>query len=349
MSSYHLSEHIRPTSVSYGFGMEDYWVWCGSAIRGEDGLYHMFSARWPKKYPFFTGYVVGSEIVHAVSEKPEGPYTFREVVLGDRGEEYWDGRMTHNPSIVKCGGTYVLFYIGATYKGPRPTPEELCGPERNPVVDECYSTIRIGAATSKSLNGPWERRDEPVFVADPNGWDCTVVTNPAPCVCADGSILMYYRANTPGRLCIGVARSKDASMKFERILDHHIFVDHPEINVEDPFVWQNGDHFEMIAKDLNGKSCGTLFGGVHLTSRDGLSWDYAEDPCAYTRTVKFLDGTESEAYHLERPNLTIENGRPILMSCAYGTAYSEKDRAPQPYGGKFALMEMSKTLIIPLE
>ncbi len=56
-----------------------------------------------------------------MAETPEGPYTFQEVVLGDRGAAFWDGRMTHNPVVVKRGDTYLLFYIGTTFDGPKPT------------------------------------------------------------------------------------------------------------------------------------------------------------------------------------------------------------------------------------
>ena len=68
-------------------------------VQGEDGRYHLFAARWPKELPFFDGYKVHSEVVRAASPTPEGPYEFQEVVLPARGAEYWDGRMTHNPTI----------------------------------------------------------------------------------------------------------------------------------------------------------------------------------------------------------------------------------------------------------
>jgi len=114
---------IRPAPVGGGFAMEDYWVWCGSVIRGEDDRYHMFAARWPKALPFFDGYKTHSEVVRAVADTPVGPYEFQEVVLPVRGGEFWDGQMTHNPTIHKLGGTYLLFYIGATFPGPKPSAE----------------------------------------------------------------------------------------------------------------------------------------------------------------------------------------------------------------------------------
>lgn len=345
MNIYPIRERILPTDPAYGFSMEDHWVWCGSAILGEDGRYHMFSARWPKTLPFFRGYVVSSEIVHASSDTPFGPYRFEDVVLGDRGEAYWDGRMTHNPSVVKYGDTYALFYIGSAYKGPRPDYRALTSSAKHPTVDECYANIKIGIATSKSVYGPWERRDAPILDRSGHGWDSTVVTNPAPCVLSDGSVLLYYRSNTPQGLKIGVAKAKDFFSPFERITDTPIFDKFPGMTVEDPFVWQNGDHIELIAKDIDGSACGEKWGGVHMVSRDSVDFDFAPDRKAYSRAVRFTDGTEVTAYHLERPNITFKDGKPLFISAAYG-----EDGAELPPNGSpnFDRMTMSKTLILPL-
>ena len=78
-------DRILPAPVGGGFVMEDYWVWCGSVIQGEDGQYHMFASRWPGSLPFFDGYKVGSEVVRAVSGTPEGPYT----LPGSRASRPW--------------------------------------------------------------------------------------------------------------------------------------------------------------------------------------------------------------------------------------------------------------------
>lgn len=79
----------------------------------------MFASRWRNTLPMHPGWLLESEIVRAESETPEGPYTFQEVVTPARGAEYWDGRTTHNPHIMKCGDTYVLYYIGSTHPVPR--------------------------------------------------------------------------------------------------------------------------------------------------------------------------------------------------------------------------------------
>ena len=134
-----------------------------------------------EEYPFFHGYLAASEIVRASSDTAEGPYHFEEVILSDRGADYWDGRMCHNPYIIKHGDEYLLFYIGAAYEGERPSRETMDqlrsrrdGP--NGKIFDWYPSIRIGVARSTSVFGPWQRPNEPTFNNNPDGWDYGVVT-----------------------------------------------------------------------------------------------------------------------------------------------------------------------------
>ncbi|MBU7003930.1 MAG: glycoside hydrolase family protein [Theionarchaea archaeon] len=315
----HFIDRLLPAPVDGGFRMEDYWVWCGSCIRGEDGRYHLFASRWPKRFPFFEGYIVASEVVRAVSDTPSGPYEFEEVVLPVRGEDCWDGRMTHNPTIHRMGDTYLLFYIGARYLGPVPSPDVVAGryfPQKN----ESYSSIRIGMATSRSVYGPWERPESPVLDIREGSWDNSVVTNPAPCMPGDGSILLYYRSNTPEGLRIGVARSPKLGAPFSRLSEEPVLKFGGGKHVEDPFVWRTGDLFEMVAKDLNGKLTGENHAGIHATSLDGIDWKLSEPPKAYSRRVMWNDGSTTVQGSLERPQLLIEDGRPthLFMATADG-------------------------------
>ena len=57
---------------------------------------------------------------------------------------------------------------------------------------------RIGIATSASLNGPWRRLDSPLFGPDPAAWDNIDVSNPAPIIHKDGSVIMLYK----GSVCL---------------------------------------------------------------------------------------------------------------------------------------------------
>ncbi len=310
-------ERLRPAPKAGGFAQDEYWVWGGSCVRGEDGRFHLFASRWPKRYPFFEGYTVYSEIVRAAADAPEGPYEFEEVVLPARGEAFWDGRMTHNPAIRRCGDLYLLFYIGSTYSDPAPTPEQLhAGDRRKP--NESYANIRIGLAAARSVFGPWTRPDEPALTPRPGKWDDKIVTNPAPCVLEDESILLLYRSNTPQGLRIGAARAARFDAAFKRVSDEPVFQLEGGNFVEDPFVWRADEGFQMLAKDMTGGITGEKHAGVHARSDDGLRWRVSQPAKAYSRRVAWDDGSITVQGCLERPQLLIEEGEPTHLFAATG-------------------------------
>lgn len=309
-----FSDRLLPAPVGGGFRMEGYWVWCGSVIRGEDGRYHMFASRWPQRYPFFEGYVFYSEVVRASSDRPEGPYHFEEVVLPVRGEGFWDGRMTHNPTIHKSGDTFLLYYIGSTYAGDAPGAEELRSGKAK--LGRSYDNIRIGLATARSVRGPWARRDRPILEPRPGKWDGKIVTNPAACVRRDGSVLLVYRSNTPQGLRLGAARAATFEGPYERVSDEPVLQLPGGNFVEDPYIWESGDHFEMIAKDMTGGITGEKHAGIHATSADGLVWTPSPQPKAYSRTVRWSDGTQTTQGSLERPQLLFQDGKPAFLFAA---------------------------------
>jgi hypothetical protein len=311
-------DRLLPAPIGGGFEMDDYWVWCGSVVEA-DGEYHMFAARWPKSLPFFDGYLTYSEIVHAVSPTPEGPYSFSGVVLPARGENHWDGQITHNPTVHLIDGTYCLFYIGSTYRGDQPSHDlvwQQCHDKTRTIASECYPNLRIGVATAPTPVGPWIRKDEPILEPRDGKWDSSVVTNPASCRGYDGSILLYYRTNTPDGLRIGLASAQSVDSEFTRVVDSPVLRLQDGNFVEDPFVWQTGDGFEMLAKDMTGEITGEEHCGIHAHSDDGIEWTVSEPPKAYSRQVSWQDGTETVQGCLERPQLLLTQGVPTHLFAA---------------------------------
>ena len=63
------------------FECEGYWSLGSSVVKGEDGKNHMFVSRYPKSLPFHPGWMIASEVVHAVSDIPEGPNQFSDIAL----------------------------------------------------------------------------------------------------------------------------------------------------------------------------------------------------------------------------------------------------------------------------
>jgi hypothetical protein len=327
-----------------GFWMEGYWCWDASVIRGDDGRYHMFASRWPKDITFHPGWMTNSEVVHAVSNTPEGPYAFRAVALPARGPEYWDGRATHNPTIRRHGDTYLMFYMGSTNPlgdAPRGEKFEL----GNPRCIVARANKRIGLATSRSLDGPWERADRPILETRPGTFYSFLTSNPAPVVHADGSVLLVFKARrylpdgSHSPMMLGVARAPHFRGPYAVVGDGPVFGPDKLGEVEDPFVWQNAEGgYELIAKDMTGRIVGEKHAGVHALSQDGVQWRLAPRPKAWTRRLTFDDGKTEIMGQLERPFLLFENDRPAFLIGAVGDG-----------PGGFAHMTKSGNIVIPLK
>lgn len=342
-----LIERMKEAPVHGGFQMDGYWVWCGSVIKGEDGFYHMFASRWPKHLPMHPGWLLESEVVRAVCEKPEGPYVFKEVVLGNRGAAYWDGRSCHNPQIRKHGDTYLLYYTGITH----PFEDVSEGEEitlKDKRVISARSNKRIGLATSNSVLGPWKRMDKPILETRPDKFDSFLTSNPAPCIDEDGSVTLIYKArkyigNDHSKyMTFGVAKAKRFDADYIPVLDQPLFSEHElgkeNFDVEDPFVWKQKGVYHMIAKDMNGNICGEKHAGIYADSVDGIHWKLHEGAKSYSRKVLWDDGVTRVMGSLERPNILFEDGEPSFMFFATADG-----------SGGFTNAANTWNMVIPLE
>lgn len=300
------------------FQCEGYWVWGSSVIQGDDGKYHMYVSRFPKSLPFHPGWMVASEIVHAISPTPEGPYKFSDVALPARGAQYWDGRSTHNPRIFKYNHKYYLIYMGSTHPFEEPSYEELTLDSKWCIVGRANK--RVGLAVADSPYGPWKRLDEPILKTEPNTFYSYLTSNPSPVVRKDGSVLMIFkgRAHTEnGRysnMALGIASAPSIEGPYTVQNDKKpIFQVEGQGEAEDPFLWEDERGFHIIFKDHVAKFTGEKGGGVMAHSQDGINWIVDEDVKAYSRTVEWEDGDIEMQGQLERPFLFFENGVPAYV------------------------------------
>ena len=314
-------DRMLPAPRNGGFRMKGYWVWCGSVVKGEDEHYHMFASRWPKCLPMHPGWIVASEIVRAVSDTPEGPYEFQEVVLPARGPEFWDGRATHNPHIIKHKDIYILYYVGSTHPFPDVKQCDSYGLD-DPRCIVGRSNKRIGIAISKSVFGPWKRFDQPIMPTRPGKFDSFFTSNPAPCISKDGSVLLVYKARAykeksyegylHGGMTIGVAYADNYLGSYVVKKDTAIFPP-GKIHIEDPFIWETEEGYELIAKDMDGNICGEKYAGIHGFSENGTDWKVYEGIKTYSRKIRWDDGTEQVMGNLERPFILFQEGKPTHM------------------------------------
>lgn len=303
---------------------KDHYLWDCSVIYAE-GKYHMFSSHWNKAWGFGWNWVYNSEIIHSISDKPEGPYQFYRVVLPRRGRQYFDGMNTHNTCIRYYDGKYYLYYMGTTYGGD--IPEGVDPPaERN---IEVWNRKRIGLAVADSIYGEFVRRDTPILEPrDCSHWDCTVTTNPAVAILPDGTTYMVYKSRhaAGATLQLGVAVADKPDGEFKRLSDNPILCsDDPDLHIEDPFLWydESRKKFCVLVKDdcKNGSLgyTGEWGSGFYAESDDCIHFTIPENPKVYSRQVTWADGTKTQQGNMERPWLLMdENGKPDYLFCASG-------------------------------
>ena len=320
-------ENWEDSPVEGAFRMDDYIVWGGSVVKAEDGKYYMYASRWPKKLSM-SAWVTNSEVVIAVSDRPEGPYEFKAVALPSRGKEYWDGMMTHNPSVHYHDGKYILYYTGVTYDFEKPS-DSIPSRKR---YEEAWNNKRIGVAVADSPMGPFARMDHPILTPRSDKWDAAITSNPAPFIHENGSVLLVYKSapvpyperNNNRSLQFGVARADHYSGEYKRTIDNNRIKFVPvDSRVEDPYIWHDGEKYQLLAKCMDGDIAGEPEAGFLASSEDGVNWTTADEPAAYSRTISLSDGTSVEMKKLERPQVLVEDGRPTHVFFACRTPQDE--------------------------
>ncbi|WP_211324155.1 glycoside hydrolase family protein [Echinicola strongylocentroti] len=296
-------------------------IWGGSLVKGEDGLYHMMYSFWPKNIGW--EWVNYSQIGHAVSESPFGPFEHREVALPDRGENYWDGSCTHNPTVYKIGEKYYLYYMGN--KGDK----EIVSTPGKPKINWVHrNNQRIGVAVADSPNGPWKRLDQPVLdiASDSTAHDALMTSNPSVCQMEDGRILMVYKTvgkKEPlpggGPVVHMVAIADSPTGPFKKYPDPVFTFEGERFPAEDPYIWFQDGKYRAIVKRIKFKGSERLFSLVHYDSEDGIKWEKGKYFEVSDRTVTWEDGSTTKLDHLERPQLFMEKGEPVALLCAADT------------------------------
>tara|TARA_R110002073_G_scaffold43606_4_gene121591 strand:- start:6806 stop:7867 length:1062 start_codon:yes stop_codon:yes gene_type:complete len=283
----------------------DYHVWGSSPVIGPNGKTHLFVARWPIEEEF-KAWLTHCEIARYVSDQPEGPFVFQEVVLtgsGNKGD--WDYQSPHNPSIQKVGNRYVLTYI-ANAGGTKA---------------ECVASQRIGMMIADSSEGPWKKvvKDGPILAppTDPAVWSfqsSVGVNNPALLEHPDGRFFLYYKAMKQGDIRrMGVAIA-------DQVEGPYAFVPEPltsnKTTIEDGYAFVENEKVYLLTTH-NNEGTGYLWAsddGIHF-SEPILGYDKMERYLGKQR----LDGAAvMRGKKFERPQLLMQDGHPTHLYVAAG-------------------------------
>lgn len=305
-----LSSKIKPADKSKFVLDNDYFNWCSSVIKDDDGTYHLFYSRWPKNLGFYA-WLTHSEIAHATSKSMTGPYINVEIVLLPR-KRYWDAVTTHNVQVDKFGDKYYMYYI-STNAGK----EKLLSKDLEEIAKTGYShkswnllraNQRAGVAISSSLNGPWERFDHPLI--EPNGPIKTVTVNPSVCKGKDGKYYLIIKGddvNSQKRRLIQAVGISDSPLGDFKLENKPAFSDIP---TEDVCVWfdRKRERYYAVFHAHGGDFIGMI------TSSDGRKWEKAKNYRVCKKEIPLNDGFIMRVDRMERPYVYIEDDEIKMLS-----------------------------------
>gem|GEM_PF-866889 len=287
----------------------EWYTWGGSVIESDEGDFHLFYSRWPKKYGFLA-WLTHSEVAHAVAARVEGPYRYVETALQCRGPNGWDAVTAHNPKIKKFDGRYYIYFCAT--RGAF-SEEELIETARVGYTHANWKVLRnnqrTGVAVAGSLNGPWIRSDQPIV--EPAGPITTITVNPAVARGADGLFYMIVKGDKPHEtrfirnqaLAIGELPAGPFEIQPDPVID--------SFDSEDCSIWYDPKRRRFYAVYHAHTHIGLL------TSADGRSWRAARHHPIMTKQIGFDDSSIFKPDRLERPFVyTDRHGRAQMLFLA---------------------------------
>lgn len=296
---------------------ENYSIWGGSPILGDDGKVHVFVARWPE-LNVDPAWRKSSEVAHYVADTSEGEYVFSDVAVKGSGiEGAWDRYAPHNPEIKKIGDYYAIVYIANDDYHQPPHP----------------ANQRIGLVYSKSLYGPWKKAGKDGMIIEvsenPSHWTYGSglgVDNP--CMNEiDGKIVIYFknRKTEDGKIF-----SKYGYATADSIEGPYTMSDEPITNnksyLEDAttFTWNN--KYYLLTTDNHGTVTGTEGGGILWSSTDWKKFNLKNTELAFDTIPTYYTAYDpSKANKIygqkpkfERPKILMIDGQPSYLFASSG-------------------------------
>ena len=107
------ADNVVPRYVDNGLEDSEWSYWGGNAKLGVDGRYHLYVCRWAENSKKGHMEWPRSIVVHAVSDKPTGPYKVKDTVgKGHNPEQF---RLSDGRHVIYVSGGY---YIADNFDGP---------------------------------------------------------------------------------------------------------------------------------------------------------------------------------------------------------------------------------------
>jgi hypothetical protein len=305
-----VKSDFKPITEDNIFKDEQYYNWGAAIIKGEDELYHLFYSRWQVD---FSAWLTFSEIAHATSKSPNGPWEYQETVLKGRGKGYWDAITAHNPKIKYFEGKYYLYYISTNLGEIEYTDEDLIATHGKSLQEsQLRKTLRenqrTGVAISSSLDGPWERLNQPII--QPSGPITTITVNPAIVKGEDDRYYLIVKGDKPNddnfvrnqAIAISTSPVGPFQMQPKPVIDYQ--------DTEDMSLY-----FDTENKTFYGIFHAHEYIGLVFSS-DGINWKRPSNFEIFNKEIPLENGGTIRPDRMERPFIYFENNKPKTLSLA---------------------------------
>ena len=297
------------------FANDGYFVWGGSTIKGDDGKYHMFYARWNGGFGNWTH---KSEICYAVSDSAFGPFKYVKTILNGSGDkDRWDYVNAHNPTIKKFGDTYYLYYIA--------TQPPVGSETKYRVLIDHQSIGYIKAKSIEELvSGNTNKLAKPLLAPD-NIKTFRRTVNPSVTKGPNNEYFMAFKSTAKrGGFVHWLAKAASPEGPFKivgKMLDHHL-------GAEDPYLWYDfkRERFYAVVKEFGRGKLAPQHGALAMiTSTDGQNWAPAKHSIVSLRKMNRPDknnpdnpkGKLLNIGATDRPQMVFdENGEVIGLNVA---------------------------------
>lgn len=308
-----ISDKITSVSEENIFCDPDYYNWCSSIIKGEDGKYHLFYSRWERSKKFHA-WLTDSKVAHAVADRPEGPYKYVNTVLDFDKEFYKAGELisAHNPKIKYFEGKYYLYFSTTTLERDI-TQKEIIETAQSghphPNRNALRSNQRTFVASASSLDGEWVINDKPLL--EPEGPIATIVNNPAITQGPDNRYYLIVKGDKPG----AIKFERNQAIAVSDFPDRE-FVLQPKPVIQD---WDTED-VSIWYDQPTGRFYAVFHAHIYIgmmTSLNGIDWEKAQDFTIMKKRIEQnADKPAIMPDRMERPFVFIENNKPKILSLA---------------------------------
>ena len=307
---------LEDSGASGGVGpqQETYFYWDGKILKGEDGKFHLYAARWLHSNGFGppAGGSTGWEKsipMQAISDDVMGPYTTQ----GDCYAKNQEGNnMGHNV-------TAVISPTGAS-------PYTLS-------VGEIVPGQMFGAG---SANGPWT----PLGLVQTN-------TN-GHSACGDLSSNFTLAVGPDNRFwatsrggCVMDSASVLGTYKVETDSVLPNLENNDNGRAEDEVIWYSGGYFHIVYNYWNVQRAYHIMSknGTTGWTSTGLAYEAVQSPAnASSGWLRYTDGTVNRWHNMERPGVYQENGH--VTHFTFAVTDVDKNATGVSNGG-------SKILVVP--